>query len=202
MASWPRGRFALAVAAALLLAPATGSAGPELALEAGTTLGVNGSPGSGGAGGGVALLWPFEERFAFGAVLYADDLGTALEDLFDPNTGQPLGTIAGRHRWSFGAGWRAEARLAESRRWRALWGLDFGYGRQERDVRGTVDGAVSGVLAATGPTLLWQGRGGHAIGLSAALKHAFVSRGADADRTTDWTTLTFAWRWQPTRPRP
>jgi len=142
------------------------------------------------------VLWPFEERFAFGGVLYADDLGTALTELFDPNTNVSLGTISGQHRWSFGAGWRTEARLLEARRWRLLWGADFGYGRQEADVRGTVNGAVSGVLAATGPTLLWNAVAGHSFGLAAAWKHAFVSREADAGRTTDWASLALAWRWQ------
>jgi len=52
-------------------------------------------------GGSVPVLWPFEERFAFGGVLYADDLGTALTELFDPNTNVSLGTISGQHRWSF-----------------------------------------------------------------------------------------------------
>jgi hypothetical protein len=189
-----------ACAVALVLATVQAAyAAPELSLAAGRTLGVNGSPGDGGAGGSVAVLWPFEDRFVFGLVAYADDLGTALTDLHDVNTGAPLGTVAGRHRWGFGAGWRTEARLPERRRWRVLWGAEFGYGRQERDVRGEVDDAVSGVLVATGPSLLWDAKAGHSFGLTAAWKHAFVSREADAGRTTNWTTLAFAWRWRLSR---
>ncbi len=186
--------------ACIALAPGAALASPELSLSAGTTLGANGAPGSGGAGGALALLWPFEQRFAFGGVLYADDLGTAFSDLSDPNTGEPLGTVASLHRWGFGAGWRAEARLtqSEARGWRLLWGVDFGYARQERDVRGKVNDAVSGVIAATGPALLWRTAGGHSIGAALGWKHAFVSREADPDRSTDWGTMAFTWRWQRT----
>ncbi len=184
-------------AAALALVVAGGAhAAPEVSISAGSTLGANGAPGEGGAAGSVAILWPFEERFAFGAVIHADDLGTALTDLTDANFGTPLGTVADRHRWSFGAGWRAEARLLESRRWRLLWGAEFGYGRQERDVRGKVDDAVSGVLVATGPALLWTAAAGHSFGFTTAWKHAFVSREADDGRTTDWAALGLAWRWR------
>ncbi len=186
--------------ACIALAPDAALASPEVSLSAGTTLGVNGAPGSGGAGLSLAMLWPVEQRFAFGGVLYADDLGTGFSELSDPNTGEPLGTVASLHRWGFGAGWRTEARLTESaaRGWRMLWGVDFGYERQERDVRGEVNDAVSGVIAATGPSLLWKTAGGHSIGAALAWKHAFVSREADPDRSTDWGTMAFTWRWQRT----
>ena len=171
---------------------------PEMAVSAGTTVGVNGSPGSGGASGSLAFLWPFEERFAFGGVFYADDLGTGFDDLIDPNTGEPVGTVATLHRWGFGAGWRTEARIlrSEARRWRLLWGAEFGYGRQERDVRGLVTDATSGLLVSTGPSFLWTTAGGHSFGGTVGWKHAFVSHERDADRPTDWGTLAFTWRWR------
>jgi len=191
-----RAAVCLAACAGLVLAAGAAWAGPEVGLAAGTTLGVNGSPGSGGASGSVALMWPFEDRWSFGVTAYADDFGTSLADLFDPNTGGALGTVASRHRWGFGAGWRAEARLVRSTPWRLQWGADFGYQRQEQDVRGTVNDAVSGLVLATGPTLLRRLAGGQAIGLSATYKHMVVSREANADRTTDWAALAATWRWQ------
>ncbi len=197
--SWARSAAAvLAAGLACAAAPATATELPELAFAAGTSVGVNGTPGSGGAAASLALLWPFENRFAFGGVLYADDLGTGFSDLIDPNTGQPLGTVASLHRWGFGAGWRTEARIAQSeaRRWQFVWGADFGYGRQERDQRGEVNDAVSGVLVATGPSFTWKTMGGHSFGGAVAWKHAFVSRDADADRPTDWGTLALEWRWK------
>jgi hypothetical protein len=190
--------LALAVALALSAGPASALAPPEVAVSLGSTAGVNGSPGGGGAAATVAFLWPFERRFAFGGVLWADDHGTDFADLVDPNTGEPLGTVASVHRMGYGAGWRGEAELlrSESRRWRLLWGADFGYQRQERDLRGLVNGAVSGTLVATGPTFLFRTVGGHSFGASVGWKHAFIARDADPDRATDWGVLQFAWRWQ------
>lgn len=194
--------FGLVLAAALvtLAAPARALDAPEVGLQFGSTVGVNGSPGSGGATAALSFLWPVERRFAFGVVGYADDLGTGFEDLVDPNTGEPLGTVASLHRWGYGVGWRGEAQVlrSEARRWRLLWGADFGYQREERDIRGTNDGAVSGLLVATGPTFLFRTLGGHSFGATVAWKHAFIGTGPDPDRPTEWGLLAFAWRWQRT----
>jgi hypothetical protein len=189
---------ALACALVTAATPARAFDPPEVAFRVGSTVGVNGSPGTGGASGSLAFLWPFENRFAFGGVFYADDLGTGFEDLKDPNTGEPLGTVASLHRLGYGAGWRGEAMLlrSEVRRWRLLWNADFGYERQERDLRGLVNNAVSGLIVSSGPTFLFRTMGGHSFGGSVAWKHAFVSRDADADRPTDWGVLSFAWQWQ------
>ena len=191
------------LALAGLLGAATASASiepalPEVAVSVGTTVGVNGNPGGGGASGSLAFLWPFEKNFAFGVVLFADDFGTDFVDLKDPNNGEPLGTVADLHRMGYGVGWRTEARLLHSdeRRWRFLWGVDFAYARQERDVRGTTDNAVSGVLVATGPKFLWRKMGGHSFGGALGWKHAFMSTDLDPDRSTDWAHLAFVWRWQ------
>ena len=171
---------------------------PEVAVSVGTTVGVNGNPGGGGASGSLAFLWPFERNFALGVVLFADDFGTDFEELRDLNTGEPLGTVAALHRMGYGVGWRTEARLLHSdeRRWRFLWGVDFAYARQERDIRGTADNAVSGVLVATGPKFLWRTTGGHSFGGALGWKHAFMSTKMDPDRSTDWAHLAFVWRWQ------
>ncbi len=181
---------------ASFLAVPRAQAAAELGLTAGTTFNVNGEPGSGGVCSSIALLWPFEDKYAFGLVVHADDQGSGLTELFDPNTGQSLGTVGDLHRWTFGASWRGEARLSDSRRWRILWGADFGYARQEADVRGEVQDAVSDVMVATGPTLLWKMAGGQTLGLSGAWKHAFVSREANPDRTTEWASMALTWRWQ------
>ena len=57
-----RGRAGSAAACALfaaLLAAPRAQAAAELGLTAGTTLGVNGEPGTGGVSTSAALLWPF-----------------------------------------------------------------------------------------------------------------------------------------------
>src|SRR5262245_35610174 len=155
MAASPRGRDAagcrpgaLALAAVLALAPAPALAGPDASLAGGITRRANGNPGDGGAATELALMWPIDGRFAFGGVVFADDLGTALTDLTDPGTGELLGTVAGEHRWSFGGAWRGEARVDCNRRFRMSWGAEFGYGRQETGLAGEEQDAERGVTCA------------------------------------------------------
>ena len=176
----------------------TPSTAPEVLLALGSTLGVTGAPGSGGASATFGLLFPIESRLAFGGSLFVDDLGTGLGVLHDPNTGLELGTVATTHRWSYGGEWRAELRVHESRRVRLMWGAGFGYGRQERDQRGTLRDAASGVLASTGATFLLKSAHGHSLGTTLAIKRAFVKHEADPDRSTSWATAALEWRWQGT----
>jgi hypothetical protein len=174
------------------------SGAPEVLVSTGTTFAVSGIPGSGGASVSAGLLWPFENRFAFGGTLFADDLGTGFAELHDPNTGAALGTVGATHRWSYGGEWRAEARLRESHRVRLLWGAGFGYGQQILDRFGRVHGAVSGVLASTGLTFLYKAAHGHALGTTLAYKHQFVHLESDPDRSRTWATAAIEWRWQGT----
>ena len=193
------GVLAVAAAVVLLAGTTAASAAPEVVISAGGTLGVNGSPGSGGATTSLGMLWPLEGRFAFGVSLFADDLGTGFAVLRDPNTRIALGTVASTHRWSYGGEWRAETRLHVSRRVRLLWGTGFGYGRQEVDQRGENRGAASAVVASTGATLLLRAAHGHAFGTTLAYRHAFIHHASDPGRSTGWTTAALEWRWQGTR---
>ncbi|MEQ1831724.1 MAG: hypothetical protein ABL977_01630 [Candidatus Eisenbacteria bacterium] len=183
---------------ALSLAASARAESPVLVVSAGSSLSPDGKPGTGGAAGAVGLMFPLEGRWSFGAALFAEDLGTGLTELHDPNTGEALGTVAELHRWTYGGEWRAEARLHNARRARLSWGAAFGYGRQERDVRGSVDGAVSGVTAGTSLTFLVPAPHGHAFGASVAARRLFVHADADPDRSTSWATAALEWRWQGT----
>jgi len=174
------------------------SGAPEVLVSVGSTFGVNGVPGRGGASVSAGMVWPFERRYAFGGTLFADDLGTGLQELLDPNTGAALGTVASTHRRSFGGEWRAEARLHESRSARLLWGAGFGYAQQVLEEFGTTKDAVSGVMASTGVTFLYKLSHGHALGTTLAYRHQFVHLESDSDRSTTWATATFDWRWQGT----
>jgi len=181
------------------MGPAGSASGaPEVLVSVGSTFGVNGVPGSGGASVSAGMLWPFEQRFAFGGTLFADDLGTGLEELHDPNTGASLGTVGSGHRSSFGGEWRAEMRLHESRSMRLLWGAGFGYARQVLDEFDEAKDAVSGVMASTGVTFLYKASHGHAFGTTLAYRHQFVHVESDPDRSTTWATITVDWRWQGT----
>jgi hypothetical protein len=200
MPSGARGRMGvLCLALAWLgMATAATAASPELRLSLGNTLGANGDPGGSGVSAAGGMMWPVADRFAFGAVLFADDLGTGLATLHDPNTGLGLGTVANAHRWTFGGEWRGEWRLHDSPGARLLWGAGFGYGRQEIDQRGQVRDAVSGAVASTGVTYLLKAAHGHAIGAALAVRHALLHRASDPARSTNWATAALEWRWQGT----
>lgn len=189
---------ALVFAVSACAAGAARAASPELVASFGSTISANGEPGTGGAAGTLGLMFPIEGRWAFGAVLFVDDLGTGLADLRDPNTGEPLGTVADLHRWSFGGEWRAEAMLHAARRARVLWGAGFGYGRQEKDQRGAVTGAASSITASTSLSFLVPAAHGHAFGVALAARRAFVNTDGAPDRATSWATAAFEWRWQGT----
>lgn len=188
----------LAFAVSLVAAGTAHAASPVLVASAGMALSPNGQPDGGGAAGGLGLMFPVEGPWSFGAVLFAEDLGTGLAELHDPNTGEALGTVADLHRWSFGGEWRAEARLYNARRARLLWGVGFGYGREEKDQRGQVAGAVSGITASTSASFLIPAAHGHAFGVALAVRRLFVSTESDPDLSTHWATAAVEWRWQGT----
>jgi hypothetical protein len=177
---------------------ASASGAPEILVSIGSTFGVNGVPGSGGASAVAGMVWPVERRFTFGGTLFADDLGTGLEELHDPNTGTSLGTVGSTHRWAFGGEWRGDMRLHDSRSLRLLWGAGFGYARQVLESFGTTTDAVSGVTASTGLTFLYKASHGHAFGTTLGYRHQFVHLESDPNRSTTWASATLDWRWQGT----
>jgi len=189
--------------ALVLLAPRAahalpGMLPPELVVGAGWTMGVNGEPGTGGAAGTLAAQWPFAEHWSFGGAFFAQDQGTQVEELYDPNTGEALGAVATTHRWTYGLEWRAETMFRENGplRWSASGG--FGWARQERDVRGTVNDAVSGISAMVGLTSLWQTKHAHAFGVSLLYRHQFVDTEPSPDRATRAISAQLEWRWRST----
>ena len=169
---------------------------PELVVGAGWTMAANGEPGTGGAAATVAAQWPFAARWSFGGAIFAQDMGTQVSTLYDPNTGEPLGEVATTHRWTYGLEWRAETTLRESgpMRWQGNGG--FGYARQERDERGMVNDAVSGITASIGITGLWQTKHAHAFGATLEYRHQFVDTEASSDRATRCMSAQFEWRWR------
>ena len=169
---------------------------PELVVGAGWTMAVNGEPGTGGAAGTVAAQWPFAARWSFGASIFAQDMGTEVSTLHDPNSGESLGSVATTHRWSYGLEWRAETTLRERSqlRWEGTGG--FGYARQERDQRGVVNDAVSGITAMVGLTGLWQTKHAHAFGATLLYRHQFVDTQPSPDRATRCMSAQLEWRWR------
>jgi len=168
---------------------------PELVIGAGWSMAVNGEPGTGGAAGTLAAQWPLSSRWSFGAALFAQDMGTAVTTLTDANTGEPLGAVATSHRWSYGLEWRGEAGIRHTGQLRWTWNGGFGYARQERDERGTVTDAVSGITASTGLSALWQTKGAQAFGATLEYRHQFVDTEPSPDRATHCMTAQLEWRW-------
>lgn len=193
----PALRLLLALAC---LAPAMVRAegSPELSVATGTTFAVDGEPGGGGAALALGMVWPIAKGVGFGVTLRADDHGTGREELFDPNTGQPLGVVGGLHRWSWGVDWTAVYRLQASRRSRLEARAGFGHLRQEADRRGVVVDAVTGTRLSAGLSWLRPMSHGHAWGASLALNRAAIRRSADPGRTVSWATAAVEWRWQGT----
>lgn len=146
-----RALFALAAAASLAaLVPAAARAAPrfvmpDLVFAAGGTFAVTGEPGDGGASLSAAALWPVLDRVRFGVQGFADDVGTDIVELHDPNDGTPIGTTADLHRWAWGAAWRAEADLWSRGRWSAGASGGLGWWRVEDDQRGESRAAGSAV---------------------------------------------------------
>jgi hypothetical protein len=118
-------------------APAHGAPRSGLRVGVGDTFAVLGDPGRGGFSTTLAALWPVEERFAFGVMGFADDLGADLAPLADPSApSTSLGRTESSHRSSWGGGWRMDAELKRLRAWTALASGTWGYYRIIDDHRG------------------------------------------------------------------
>lgn len=132
--------------AALPAAPArAGVPIPDLAFAAGSTFAVTGTPDGGGLSASVAATWPVADRIRVGVLGYADDIGTTLVEMRDPNDGTPIGTSADLHRWAWGAAWHADADLWSRGRWSTGATGSLGWWRVEDDQRGTNIAAASAV---------------------------------------------------------
>ena len=132
-----------------------------IAASVGTTAGVLGKPNDGGASLGFSALWPFDPYFAFGPVLFVDDLGTGAERLTDPNDHTDLGAVAGLHRSTVGGAWRLDARLPAQGSWSPYasgsWGLyhvtdDF-LGTRTRSLTSTGFSLGAGLMYRLGNTV-------------------------------------------------
>jgi len=168
---------------------------PELRMAAGTTMAVTGEPDGGGVTVGAGLHWPLSDRFGFGVRVFADDLGTDETRLLDPNDGTDLGAVAQVHRWTYGAAWSGDYRAASFGR----MGLDalgeFGYWREEADVRGRTRAASSAVGFTLGGAATWPLTGAHALAAVARYHRVLSARDIEFTRVDRYTTVALEWRW-------
>ncbi len=175
------------------------AAATRWSVLAGSSFGVNGSPGQGGAAGSITATLPVEDGdWRFGLSLTAADQGTAIVELRDPNDGTLLGRVGDVHRWTYGLEWLGTRRIAGGRGWSSDGGLGFGWARQAIDRRGSVNDAVSGATISAYLDLTHPVVNGQRLGLALGWHRALLRTAADPGRSTQWATAALAWHWQRT----
>jgi hypothetical protein len=131
--------------AGLLAVPGVARSMPSVVADVGGTFGILGNVGDGGFSFSLSTLWPIGERYAFGIVGFADDLGSEIGPLLDPNDGTELGTVELAHRSVLGGAWRADAGLPGRWGWDPYASGTFGVYRVADDHRGERTNAVGSV---------------------------------------------------------
>jgi hypothetical protein len=138
-----RGAGVLATAAALVVVANTAGASPTYEGAFGVTGAITGDISEGGASVAGAVLWPVPEVWTgtkvsarFGIMGHADDMGSQITQLTDPNDGTPLGTSETAHRSTWGVSWRLDAMLPAWGAWVPEASGSWGYYRVGDDVRG------------------------------------------------------------------
>ena len=105
-----------ALAALTGLLAAAGPAGavphPEVDTSLGRTFAIIGDANEGGPALQLAARWPVRPTWSAGLALWADDMGVEEDQLTDPDTGAPLGSVDGPAIFTVGGGWAVEAHLA------------------------------------------------------------------------------------------
>jgi hypothetical protein len=156
--------IAIAVLIVALAAASVGPASaelyrPDLAFQVGRTFAVGSREKDAFDEGGFSLslgaLWPWENRFRFGAVLFATDFGTRVRpvSLVDPSGGPSkyYGSIDFGHRGAWGAAWRVDALGPRvGRLGRSFLTGSYGYFRYRHDLVGRPLGELSAVGGSVG----------------------------------------------------
>ena len=177
---------ALALVAAT--APARATLMPEVVAALGGTGAVEGKPNGGGAAVALSLLWPLEDHFHAGIMMFADDLGSQSDRLIAPG-GADLGPIQGLHRQASGVAWRVEAELP-GKRYEPFAAMTWGLYRASDDVQGHRVGSRTSTGLGFGAGILRHFSNRHSAGLS--LRYQHLTRGA----TDGYMSAAFEWRWR------
>ncbi len=175
--------------------PAHAGAVPVFSFAAGTTLGADSSPAGGGASLTLSPMWPVSDRVRFGVSLFADDIGSDLGDLFDPNDQSNLGTVSLGHRWTWGAAWRGDVDLARAGRWAASASGTWGWWRVEDDLRGTPVASASSVGAGIGMEVRRSVAPGQTLGLLVRGQRLFAQGNSSYRRVQHYATAALEWNW-------
>ena len=186
------------IAAALVMAaaqPAHALSMPDLNIAAGTTLGANGTPADGGASITLSPMWPISDHARFGISMFADDIGSDVGHMYDPNDNTDLGLTSFGHRWTWGAAWRGDMDVARVGRWSALASGTWGWSRIEDDLRGHPYAAASAVGVGLGAGFRRPVGASQTLGLIVRGQRLYAQRNASYRRVTRYVSAALEWRW-------
>ncbi len=188
--------------------PAHAWSHPDINLAFGTTIGaadnnpsVTGPPVSGGASVVFSPMWPIANHASFGVSLFADDLGSHVARLYDPNDHTDLGLASFAHRSAWGAAWRGDVDVARHGRWAALASGTWGWSRMTDDLRGRTYAAASAVSVGLAGEIRGPVAPAQTLGLVWRWQRLFAQRNAAYDRRTTYATVALEWGWTGA-PRP
>ena len=186
------------VALCVTVAPDQAQARPDWGFTAGRTFAV-GSPqidafNQGGFTAAGSALWPWNDRFRFGATMFASDLGNEVRQvtLADAGGGPPkvYGSIDFGHRGAWGAAWRVDALgPGLGRNFRSYATGSYGYVRFVHDRVGSLKDAHSGVVGSLGLGVERTLNPHHALGLNAG------GTWLSDDFTRRYGSAALEWRW-------
>ncbi len=168
---------------------------PQIVFSAGQTFGADGSPSDGGLSAAVTPTWPAGDHARFGVSLFADDIGTDLGTLFDPNDHTVLGTVGLNHRWAWGAAWRGDVDVMHRGRWTGSVLGTMGWTRIEDDRRGDVTNAASAVSLGGGVGFRRAVGTHHDLGVTVRWQRLFAERNASYRRVQQYAAAAVEWGW-------
>jgi hypothetical protein len=194
--------FEVVVAGALLAAasrPAHAWSSPEVVLAAGKTLGADSAPARGGLSFAMTPMWPISDHARFGVSVFADDIGSELGELRDPNNNTSLGTAAFAHRWTWGAAWRGDVDVARAGPWTASASGAWGWWRIEDDLRGTNVASASAVGVGLGGEMRRSIAPAQTLGLIVRWQRLFAQRNSSYRRVQHYASAALEWGWAGAR---
>jgi hypothetical protein len=152
------------------------SAGPRIAVELGVTGAVADLAERHGLSSSLTSLWSVHPHFDFGVMLFADDLGTDIERLQDPNDGTDLGAVGRDHGFLYGGAWRADYSIPGPGSWTSYVSTTWGYYRLQTDQLGVVTAATSATGVSLGAGIAHSIARQVAVGASFRFHHLFADR--------------------------
>jgi hypothetical protein len=176
------------VAAALLAPPAAAGWKPGFESSAGRTIAISGEPDNGGFSVGVSPMWTVEDRWSFGAMFLADDMGAKFGRLVDPNDGTDLGATELGHAYVLGAAWRLDHEWGSLVTWMPYVSGSWGYYNVVDDRRGRIDQRVGSTGFSLGGGVRRAVNDRNAVGTSIRYHRLFNDRiGRYVGWAVDWS---------------